>query len=107
LAELARRFKGEDVRIVGVATDENPQDVLPPVIKRYEIPYPTLTYTRKQIGSSDALSKFPIDVDSVPRTLLLDKCGRVAWDHLGVINDDVLAANVRDLLREAPKERQP
>jgi peroxiredoxin len=103
---IAKRFENQGVRMVGISTDEDPQDVVPEVARQYHIPYLILAYKSTPIGTSKIRSHFPIAIDSVPRTLLFDRAGRLASDYRGVVNERVLASDITRLLRETANHRE-
>jgi len=105
LLRIAKRFENEGVRMIGISTDENPQDVVPAVARQYHISYRILAYNPTPILTVKGRSHFPIVIDSVPRTLLFDRAGRMACDYRGVVNEGVLASDITHLLRE-PANRQ-
>lgn len=98
LVRFAHEFERRGVIVLGITTDEDPQDVVPQVVAKYRIPY--LILTLRQTASMTNGSRFPLEIDSVPRTILLDRAGRLVWDYRGVINEDVLSSNASRVLRE-------
>jgi peroxiredoxin len=98
---VAKRFEGRGLKVVGISTDENPLEVVPEIVAQFHIPYPILAYNPGEAGQLRSRSRFPLAIESVPRTLLFDRAGRVARDYYGVVSQRILASDVEQLLSEA------
>ena len=72
--------------------DDEGWTIVAPFLKQHPINYPIVVH-------NDAFDKtFPIT--SLPVTLLIDRHGRVADSHAGVVDKDAWEAEIQTLLRE-------
>lgn len=78
--------------MAGVSIDEDPYDVLPKVIERFQIRYPILAYRAVNPDTSV--------VEAIPKTIVLDRAGRVARIIDGLVNDRWLEKDIDELLAE-------
>jgi peroxiredoxin len=87
--EYARR--GFDV--LGVSFDEDGWKIVKPFIAAKHLNYPVM------IGDSRFASLFG-GVDALPVTYVIDKAGRIATRHLGVVDKSQYQAEIEKLLSE-------
>ena len=107
LVGVAKHFEGRRVKVVGISTDEHPLAVVPEVAGRFHISYPILAYNSEGTDPLKSRSRFPLVIESVPRTLLFDRAGRVARDYYGVVNRRILADDIEQLLNEGTATTHP
>jgi cytochrome c biogenesis protein CcmG/thiol:disulfide interchange protein DsbE len=50
------------------------------------------------VVGNDAVSKSYGDVDSLPTTFIIDRDGRIAFTHTGLVGKDMYEAEIRSLL---------
>jgi thiol-disulfide isomerase/thioredoxin len=92
LGRIARRFRGTDFELVGIAMDESGRKVVKDFVERSGIEYKVLLPSREEIGASG--------VDSLPTTYLVDRKGRVAKVLVGLADAREITENIQQLLAE-------
>ena len=90
IVNVARRYAGRGVEVVGITMDDTPQRDVPPFVARFGIPYPILL-------PSDPLAS---SVESLPTSLLVDRNGRVARTYYGAVDEPTLSRDIDQLLTE-------
>jgi peroxiredoxin len=101
LTRIANRFHARGVRVVGICTDKDEDDpyaarMIRDVIERFHIPYLVLRYDNIRERST----QLPVVVDSVPITVIIDGCGRVARTYYGAATELLLQRDIEQLLGE-------
>jgi peroxiredoxin len=90
--EFQTKYKSKGLTSLGVAMDEEGWTVVTPFLRQHPINYPVVVH-------DEAFDKmFPIM--ALPVTLLIDRDGRVADSHAGVVDKDAWEAEIQTLLRE-------
>jgi peroxiredoxin len=93
--EFADKYKKDGLAAVGVAMDDEGWKVVKPFLaEKMQIPYPVV------IGDK-ALAREYGGIDNLPVTLLIDRQGRVAYSHVGVVNRAKFEGEIRELLASA------
>jgi len=77
--EFEQRFKDRGFSVLGVSMDEEGWEVVRPYISRSRVNYRIL------VGSDDLAQQYG-GVESLPTTFLIDKSGRIASTHVGLIS---------------------
>lgn len=75
--DLQEEFRDDGVRFVGIALDQSGAEAVRPFAEEKNINFPQI------LDPALAARHFPGDV--VPRTYLIDKRGRIRYEHSGVI----------------------
>jgi len=75
--DLQDEFRSEGVQFVGISVDQSGSNVVRSFVKEKGINFPQI------VNPTLAARHFPGDV--VPRTYLIDKQGRIRYEHNGVI----------------------
>lgn len=75
--DLQEEFRDEGVQFVGIAVDQNGATAVRPFVENEGINFPQIA------NPSLAARQFP--GNTVPRTYLIDKTGRIRYEHSGVI----------------------
>jgi peroxiredoxin len=89
--EFQSKYKDEGLTVVGVSMDEDWKAVRP-FLAEHNVKY--------VVGvGNDALSK-QYNVSSMPVSLLIDRQGRIAESHVGVVDISAFEEDVRKLLNE-------
>ncbi len=89
--EFHRKYRGQGLVVVGVSMDEEGMKVVKPFLEQRHIDYPVV------IGSEALGQQFGLQ--SMPLTLLIDRKGRIAVAHAGVVDRANFEDHVRELLR--------
>ncbi len=93
--DLEQRFKDRGFAVIGIATDEEGWEVVKPYIERKKVNY------RVVISGSDTMELYG-GVESLPTTFVLDKEGRVASAHVGLVSKSVYISEIEQLLSPPP-----
>jgi peroxiredoxin len=75
--DLQDEFRSEGVQFVGISVDQSGSNVVRSFVEEKGINFPQI------VNPTLAARHFPGDV--VPRTYLIDKQGRIRYEHNGVI----------------------
>lgn len=93
--DLEQRYKDRGFAVIGVATDDEGWEVVKPYIEKKKVNY------RVVIAGMDTLELYG-GVESLPTTFVLDKDGRIASAHVGLVSKSVYASEIEQLLSPAP-----
>jgi len=91
--EFERTYASRGLAVIGVSMDEDGWKSVLPWIDARKVNY------RISVGD-DALAKEYGGVDALPETLLIDRAGRIAARHVGVISKSEYENEVRQILEE-------
>jgi cytochrome c biogenesis protein CcmG/thiol:disulfide interchange protein DsbE len=94
--ELEQQNKSRGLAVLGIALDEEGWQVVKPFLTSLRVNYRTLMGT-------GAVAQLYGGVDSIPTTFLIDRQGRIASVHLGLVNKRVYEREIAELLG-APQE---
>lgn len=93
--EFAAKYRKSGLAVLGVSMDDDGWKVVKPFLaEKMKIPYPVI------IGDN-ALAKQFGGMDSLPVTLLIDRQGRIAYSHNGVVNRTQFEGEIQELLAHA------
>jgi thiol-disulfide isomerase/thioredoxin len=90
--EFQKRYGRRGLTSIGVAMDDEEWKVVNPYLAQHPISYPVV------VGDAGVARLFQID--SMPVTLLIDRNGRVADWHVGVVVKSAWEHEIRTLLSE-------
>lgn len=94
--EFADKYKSKGLAVVGVSMDDEGWKVVTPFIREKKLNYTIV------IGN-EAMSKAYGGVDSMPVSLLIDREGRIADSHSGVVDRDGWEKEIQTLIAETGK----
>ena len=94
--EFQKKYGSQGLTSVGVAMDEEGWDKVRPWLEEHPIAYPVV------IGNLELLTKKFGFAPSLPITLLIDREGRIAASHAGVVDKDQWESRIVALLKEKP-----
>jgi peroxiredoxin len=94
--EFADKYKSKGLVVVGVSMDDEGWKVVTPFIQSKKVNYPIV------IGN-EALSKAYGGVEEMPVSLLIDREGRIADLHSGVVDRDGWEKEIQTLIQETGK----
>ena len=89
--EFDKRYRDKGLVVIGVSMDEEGMKVVKPFLEKRHIDYPVV------IGS-DALGQ-QFGLQSMPLTLLIDRNGKIAVSHTGIVDKDNFESHIRELLQ--------
>jgi len=90
--EFKTKYKGQGLAAIGVAMDEEGWNKVTPYLAEHPINY--------AIVVGDAAFAARYEIQSLPVTLLIDRKGRIASKHVGMVDKGGFEAEIRRLLRE-------
>src|SRR5215475_11494413 len=89
--DFQQQFKDRDFAILGVSLDDDGWKSVKPYVEQKKINY------RVMIGTEE-LSTLYGGVDSLPTTFLIDRKGRIAQMHMGLVSKSEYQTEIQDLL---------
>lgn len=95
--EFEKKYRTQGLTAVGVAVDDEGWQTIKPYLAQHPISYPVV------LGDMDLLQKTFGLPASLPVTLLIDKRGRIASTHAGVVDKILFEKDIQHLLAESPK----
>ncbi len=95
--EFQNKYKDKGLSVVGVSMDEDGWKSVKPFLAENKINYPIV------IGNSDLGGQF--GVSGLPLTLLIDRNGKIADSHAGMVDKDAFEREIQSLLKDpAPQQ---
>src|SRR6478736_2314415 len=94
--DFQKAYKDRDFAVVGVSMDEDGWDAVKPYVEEKKMNY------RVVIGN-DEVSQLFGSIDSLPTTIVIDREGRIASMHVGLVAKATYQKEIEKLL-EAPKD---
>jgi len=92
--EFDRKYRDSGLSAIGIALDEEGWRTVKAYLAEHPITYPIV------LGNFDVLGKkFKLPA-SLPVTLLIDRSGRIAATHPGVVEKEKFESQIRELLKE-------
>jgi cytochrome c biogenesis protein CcmG/thiol:disulfide interchange protein DsbE len=91
--EFQTKYSRRGLVSVGVAMDEEGRQKVKPYLARHPINYPIV------VGDAELARRF--NITALPVTLLIDRAGRIADAHAGMVVKDAWEQEIRTLLRES------
>lgn len=93
LIDFQNKYRGSGLAVIGVSMDDDGWKLVKPFITEKGMNYPVI------LGTPDLAKSY--DVDAMPKTLLIDRGGRIAASHIGVVDRTAFEGEIRALLKEA------
>ena len=90
--EFDKAYRAKGLAAVGVAMDDEGWKKVEPYLKEHPISYTVVA------GNFDAAG--PYGITALPVTVLIDRAGRVAARHVGVVDKKAFEAELKQLLAE-------
>jgi peroxiredoxin len=97
--DFEQTYKDKNFAVLGVSLDEDGWDSVKPYIEQKKINY------RVMIGTEQVAQMYG-EVDSLPTTFMIDREGRVAAVHIGLVSKSDYIHDIVDLLG-APQPESP
>ena len=89
--EFDKKYRTQGLAVIGVSMDDGGMSVVKPFLAQKGIRYPVV------MGSDDLAKKY--NVAAMPVTLLIDRKGRIAAAHTGVVDKDTFENHIKELLK--------
>jgi cytochrome c biogenesis protein CcmG/thiol:disulfide interchange protein DsbE len=94
--EFQGRYRDDGLSVIGVSMDEDGWKSVKPFLAKNPMNYSVV------VGDPDLAKLY--GVDSMPMTLLIDRDGKIAASHVGMVDKDGFEREIQGLLKEsAPK----
>lgn len=90
--EFERQHKDRGFAVLGISMDEDGWDVVMPFVSRIGINYRVLM-------GDDVVAQLYGGVDSLPTTFLIDREGRIARVHIGLVSRSSYERDLKELLQ--------
>jgi cytochrome c biogenesis protein CcmG/thiol:disulfide interchange protein DsbE len=90
--EFDKKYRDRGLAVIGVSMDDKGMKVVKPFLAQKNMEYPVV------IGSEALARKY--NLESMPLTLLIDRGGRIAVSHAGIVNKDDFENRIKELLLE-------
>jgi peroxiredoxin len=97
--EFQRKYHARGLASIGMAMDEEGWEKVKPYLAEHPISYPIV------IGNLDLLQKRFGLAPNLPITLLIDRRGKVAESHVGMVTKAAFERDIRQLLKEDTRQR--
>ena len=91
--EFQDKYKKSGLSAIGVSLDDDGWKSVKPFLQEHKINYPIV------IGNWDSMGK-QFAFNSMPATLLIDRSGRIADLHVGMVDKDAFEREIKILLEE-------
>ncbi len=91
--EFNKTYKDRGLSVVGVSLDDDGWKSVKPYLAEKKIDYTVVV-------GNDAVSKSYGDVDSLPTTFIIDRDGRIAFTHTGLVSKDTYEKEIQSLLTD-------
>ncbi len=94
-AEFEQKHKDQGFAVLGVSMDEEGWDVVKPFLEEHRVNYRVLM-------GSDQVAQLYGGVDSLPTSFIIDRDGRVASVHIGLVSKSDYQNEINALLSSQP-----
>jgi peroxiredoxin len=89
--EFDRKYRDKGLAVIGVSMDEKGMQIVKPFLAQKKIEYPVV------IGNEGLARQY--NLTSMPVTLLIDRAGKIALSHTGIVDKDNFESHIRTLLK--------
>ena len=93
--EFEQMNKDRGFAVVGIAMDEEGWDVVRPFLAQLRVNYRTLK-------GNDMIAQLYGGVDALPTNFLIDRQGKVAAVHIGLVSKSIYQDEIQELLTDPP-----
>jgi cytochrome c biogenesis protein CcmG/thiol:disulfide interchange protein DsbE len=94
LDDFEARYKASGLAVIGVSMDDDGWKSVMPYLGKNKLNYPVV------IGNQELAKRY--GVEAMPTTLLIDREGRLAGVHVGVVEKKTWESEISRLLGTAP-----
>jgi peroxiredoxin len=93
--EFQNKYRSEGLTAIGVSMDDDGWKSVKPFLEEHKLNYPVV------IGTQDLANRYG-GLPSLPMTLLIDRNGKIAESHAGMVDKDAFENKIKALLHERP-----
>lgn len=96
--EFQNRYEKDGLFVVGLSVDEGGWKSVKPFLNEQKVTYTVV------LGDWDLAARFGVAADrGLPVTFLIDRAGKIADAHVGMVNKDAFEREIQTLLNEPSK----
>ena len=95
--DFQEKYKTSGLAVVGVSMDDDGWKSVKPFLEEKKVNYTVV------IGTDDLARRFGV-VNALPGTLLIDRDGKIADLHLGMVNKEAFEGEIQTLLKDGTKK---
>ena len=92
--EFQNKYRNDGLTILGVSMDDDGWKSVKPFLEEHKLNYSVV------IGNQELATKYG-GLTSLPMTLLIDRSGKIAESHAGMMNKDAFENKIKALLHES------
>jgi peroxiredoxin len=92
--EFQNKYRNDGLTAIGVSMDGDGWKSVKPFLEEHKLNYPVV------IANQDLTTRYG-GLPSLPMTLLIDRDGRIAESHAGMVDKDAFENKIKTLLRES------
>ena len=96
--EFQNKYRNDGLAAIGVSMDDDGWKSVKPFLEEHKLNYPVV------IGNPDLASRYG-GLPSLPMTLLIDRDGKIAEAHAGMVDKDAFEKKIKTLLEQSPAKR--
>jgi len=93
--DMERQFKDEGFAVIGVSMDEDGWDAVKPFMGDLKVNY-------RMVLGTEELAQLYSGVQALPTSFMIDRDGRIASTHMGIVSRNVFEEEIRALLQNKP-----
>ncbi len=94
--DFERRMKGQGFAVVGVSMDEDGWKAVKPFLSELSVNYRVLL-------GDDSVSQMYGGIDSLPTTFIIDRDGKIAATHIGLVSKSRYENDLKQLFEAEPR----
>ena len=91
--EFETAYKNKGFAVLGVAMDDEGWETVKPYIEKHEVNY-------RVLAGTEQVSMLYGDVESLPTTFVIDREGKIAQHHVGLISKSEYSDEIQQLLKQ-------
>jgi thiol-disulfide isomerase/thioredoxin len=91
--EFYKKYGNQGLAVIGVSMDDEGMKVVKPFLRQKGIEYPVV------IGNEGLAKEY--NLTNMPMTLLIDRNGKIAVSHVGVVDKDNFESHIQELLQQS------
>ena len=96
--EFQNRYRKDGLAAIGVSMDDDGWKSVKPFLEQHKLNYPIV------IANQDVAKRYG-GPPSLPMTLLIDRDGKIAESHAGMVDKDAFENKIKALLHERPQHK--
>jgi peroxiredoxin len=93
--EFQDKYRNDGLTAIGVSMDDDGWKSVKPFLEEHKLNYPVV------IANQDLTTRYG-GLPALPMTLLIDRDGRIAESHAGMVDKDTFENKIKTLLRQSP-----